>query len=207
MKKIVITGGNGAIAQGIKQLLLSKEGFEILTPGSLELDVTNISLIQKYMSKNRPDVLINNAGYIVPQSITDGNIYEDQKSININLQGVFSCTNVALRYNPSCQIINIGAAAAVEAHGDWSAYCASKAGVAMATKCWAEDGLYSVCISPGRTASKMRENLFPGEDQETLLMPNELAKVVFLAIEKKIESGSHLIVKKNNVNMILKGVI
>ena len=76
----------------------------------------------------------------------------------------------------------------------------------MATRCWADDGLYSVCISPGRTKTKMRKSLVPDEDQDTLLNPEELAKVVFLAIEKKIESGSHLIVRKENIKTILKGV-
>ena len=62
MKKIVITGGDGDIAQGIKQLLLKKSGFEVCTPGRFELDVTNIDLVQEYMSENKPDILINNAG-------------------------------------------------------------------------------------------------------------------------------------------------
>lgn len=205
MKKIVITGGNGGIAQGLKTLLVNKGEYEVLTPGRLELDVTNIELVEKYMSENIPDILINNAGYIVPQTISDGDIYEDQKSININLQGVFNCTNLALKKNTDCQIINIGSAAAVRPRGEWSAYCAAKAGVVMATKCWAENGFYSVCISPGRTESKMRENLFPNEDKTTLLKPSDFAEVVFLAIVKKIDSGTHLLVSKDNVKDIIKG--
>jgi 3-oxoacyl-[acyl-carrier protein] reductase len=101
-------------------------------------------------------------------------------------------------------IINIGSAAAVESHATWSEYCASKAAVVMATKCWAEDGLYAVAVSPGRTKTKMRKSLFPNEDQETLLDPVDFAKVVMKAIRGKYESGSNILVWKKNVQQLLK---
>ena len=74
----------------------------------------------------------------------------------------------------------------------------------MATKCWAEDGLYSVVISPGRTKTKMRKSLYPDEDQTTLLEPDDFAKVVMKAIRKEYPSGSHVVVRKQNVEMLLK---
>ena len=75
----------------------------------------------------------------------------------------------------------------------------------MATKCWAEDGIYSVCISPGRTRTKMRKGLFPAEDPSTLLDPVDFARVVMKAIHKEYISGSHIVVRKQNVEEILKG--
>ena len=92
-----------------------------------------------------------------------------------------------MKYNPNLEIINVGSAASIESHATWSEYCATKAAVAMATKCWAEDGIYAVCISPGRTKTKMRKNLFPNEDQDTLLDPVDFAKVLFKAIKKEFE--------------------
>ena len=73
----------------------------------------------------------------------------------------------------------------------------------MATKCWAEDGLYAVVISPGRTRTKMRKSLFPDEDQSTLLEPVDFAKVVMRAIRREYPSGSHIIVRKQNVNQLI----
>ena len=205
-KKVLITGGNGGIAIAIKEEL-ELEGYEVYAPGRQELDVTNIISIEKAVSEFVPDILVNAAGYVVPQSVKDANLESTKKHIEINLLGTFYCTQIALKYNSKLDIINIGSAASIATHATWSEYCASKAGVVMATKCWAEDGLYSVVISPGRTRTKMRKALFPNEDQSTLLEPADFAKVIMKAIHKEYPTGTHIIVRKNNVQDILNNNI
>lgn len=202
--KVLITGGKGDIAKAIeKEILSSLNGYEVLAPGRDVLDVTNINSIEKVVSSYRPDILINNAGYVVPKSIKEHDLKNTKKNIDINLSGVFFCTEICLKYNPDLQIINIGSAAAVEPHATWSEYCATKAAVVMATQCWAQDNLYAVVISPGRTKTKMRKSLFPNEDQNTLLTPSDFAKVVMKAIQREYASGSNIIVRKQNVNILL----
>lgn len=205
-KKVLITGGNGGIALAIKDELES-EGYEVYSPGRQEMDVTDPTSIEKVVSEFIPDILINAAGYVVPQSVKDADIVSTKKHIEINLLGTFYCTQIALKYNPCLDIVNVGSAASVAPHATWSEYCASKAGVVMATKCWAEDGLYSVVISPGRTKTKMRKALFPDEDQSTLLDPSDFAKVVMKAVKKEYPTGTHIIVRKNNVQDILNNNI
>ena len=202
MKMIVITGGQGDIAKAIKNELMQE--FEILTPGKEELDVTSIENVSKYFDEHIPDVLINNAGYVKPMSISEFDIYSEKKAVDINLFGTFNCTSAVLRKNNDAKIINVGSSAATKVHGTWSSYCASKAGVVMATKCWAEDGYDVICISPGRTHTKMRKGLFPDEDTETLLKPEDFAKVIRRAVEGKYDSGAHLNVTKDNVKELLK---
>ena len=202
-KKILITGGSGGIAQAIKEELLAC-GHDVFAPSRLEMDVTDPESIEKVMSIFVPDVLVNNAGYVVPQSVRNANIESTKRHIDINLTGVFYCTQIALKKNPNLDIVNIGSAAAIETHATWSEYCATKAAVVMATKCWAEDGLYSVVISPGRTQTKMRKSLFPDEDQSTLLKPKDFAKVVVRAINKDYVSGAHIVVRKQNVEDLLE---
>lgn len=201
-KKVLITGGSGGIAQAIK-VLLEEEGYIVLAPTRTEMDVTDWNSIETVTKDFVPDILINNAGYVVPQSIRKMDLGNTKKHFDINIGGTFYCTGIALKYNPNLQIINIGSAAAVESHATWSEYCASKAAVVMATKCWAEDGLYAVAISPGRTKTKMRKFLFPDEDQSTLLEPNDFAKVVMKAVHRDYESGSNILVRKQNVQQLL----
>lgn len=202
-KKVLITGGQGDIAQAIKAVL-ENDGYKVYAPSRLELDVTNWHSIDLAIKDFKPDILINNAGYVVPRSIKNGDLSETKKHIDINLGGVYYCTEIALKYNPSLEIINIGSAAAIETHATWSEYCATKAAVVMATKCWAEDGLYSVVISPGRTRTKMRKSLFPVEDQDTLLDPMDFAQVVLKAVKKEYQSGAHIVVRKQNVQELLQ---
>lgn len=201
-KKVLITGGSGGIAQALKDLL-EQEGYTVFAPTRSEMDVTNWESIEKAVRGFVPDILVNNAGYVIPRSIRDMNLENTKKHIDINVGGTFYCTGIALKFNPNLQIINIGSAAAVESHATWSEYCASKAAVVMATKCWAEDGLYAVAVSPGRTRTKMRKYLFPDEDQDTLLDPVDFAKVVMKAIRREYASGSNILVRKQNVQQLL----
>ena len=202
LKNILITGGSGGIAQALKNLL-EKDGYNVLAPTRLELDVTDWNSIESVIKEFKPDILVNNAGYVVPRSIKDMDLENTKRHIDVNICGTFYCTGIALKYNPNLEIINVGSAAAVESHATWSEYCASKAAVVMATKCWSEDGLYSVVISPGRTRTKMRKSLFPDEDQDTLLDPVDFAKVIMKAIRKEYASGTHIIVRKQNVQQLL----
>lgn len=201
-KKVLITGGSGGIAQAIKTLC-EEDGYEVLAPTRTEMDVTDWDSIDSLVKEFVPDILINNAGYVIPQSIKTMDLENTKKHFDINIAGTFYCTGIALRYNPNLQIVNIGSAAAVESHATWSEYCASKAAVVMATKCWAEDGLYAVAISPGRTRTKMRKFLFPDEDQNTLLEPVDFAKVVMKGVRKEYPSGANIIVRKQNVQKLL----
>lgn len=201
MKTIVITGGKGDIAQSIKKEL--EQEFIILTPGKEELDVTDIEMVDAYFNRQNIDILINNAGYVLPYSIGSCDLYSEKRAIDINLFGTFNCTAAVLKRNENAKIINIGSAAATKIHGTWSSYCAGKAGVVMATRCWADDGYDVVCISPGRAATKMRKNLFPEEDQSTLLKTEDFAKIIVKAVNGEYEKGSHINVTKQNVEELL----
>lgn len=202
-EKVLITGGNGDIAKALTDLL-KLEGYDVKAPGRNEMDVTDIQSIEACISNYKPDILVNNAGYVVPKSIKEADLENSKRHIDINLGGVFYCTEIALKYNPNLKIVNVGSAAAVETHANWSEYCATKAAVVMATKCWAEDDLYAVVISPGRTKTKMRKSLFPDENQNTLLEPLDFAKVLMKAIRKEYKSGTHIVVRKQNVQELLK---
>ena len=190
MKKVLITGGGGDIAQAIKTLLEYK-GYNVFAPSRYDMDVTDCKSIETNIKEFVPDILINNAGYVVPSSVKEANTENTKKHIDINLCGTFYCTQLGLKYNPRLEVINVGSAAAIETHATWSEYCATKAAVVMATKCWAADGIYSVCISPGRTKTKMRKRLYPDEDQSTLLDPDDFAKVIYNAVVHKYPSGTH----------------
>jgi dTDP-4-dehydrorhamnose reductase len=69
-KKVLITGGNGGIAQALKQLL-EAEAYEVWAPSRSEMDVTNWQSIEAAMQQFTPDILVNNAGFVVPQSVRE----------------------------------------------------------------------------------------------------------------------------------------
>ncbi|MBE6968559.1 MAG: SDR family oxidoreductase [Ruminococcaceae bacterium] len=203
MIKVLITGGNGGIAQAISDKFHELPGYVVRTPGRAELDVTDVASVDAYVAAWTPDILINNAGYITVQSIGDCNIEDEKRVLDINLFGVFNCTAAVFRYNPDARIVNIGSAAAKKVHGTWSSYCASKAAVVMATRCWAEDGKRCICVSPGRTETKMRRFLYPEEDRETLMRPEDFAQIVVYASQGLYENGSNIDVNIGNVQALI----
>ena len=204
MINVIITGGNGDIAKSIADLLNERKEFNVFCPSKEVLDVSSIESAKNYFKKIHPDILINNAGYVKPSYIQNSKIEDDIKTIDVNLKGIFICSAICLKINPNLIIINIGSSAGTKIHEDWSSYCASKAGVIMATQCWYKSGVKCYCISPGRTVSKMRYSLFPNENQNTLLDPNDLAKVVLMAIDGKVEPGVNIKVNVDNIKQILK---
>ena len=186
MKKVLITGGNGDISKAIIKKLEKEGGYEIYAPSHSEMDVTDMDAVTAYVEKIKPDMLIKNA-------------------IDVNLFGTYNCTAAVLRIKPDAQVINIGSSAATKIHGTWSSYCASKAAVVMATQCWAADGVDTVCVSPGRTRTKMRKGLYPDEDQTTLMDPNDFAAVVMKAVHHDYPAGAHINVNINNVKELIHG--
>jgi 3-oxoacyl-[acyl-carrier protein] reductase len=201
-KLIVITGGNGNIAKAIAE----KCGdYNVLTPSRQELNVCDEKSVNNFFSNKKVDILINNAGYIVPKSLKDHATYEDVHTIDVNLKGVFLCTIAAHKTNNNTlKVINIGSSAGTKPRGTWGAYCASKAALIMLTQCWFDEGIDVYCLSPGRTATKMRYNLFGSEDKETLMSVDDFAKVARLAIDGKLKAGINLDVNINNIGEYLE---
>lgn len=193
--KIVITGGNGGIAKGIASVL-ARAGHIVYTPGRSDMDVTDYIQIMEYMQKVKPDVLINNAGYIVPHKVKDITPQEWRDHIGGNLTGVLYCSQIALGWG--CQtIITIGSTSAFEGRPEWGAYCVAKAGVIALTESMANEGINAYTINPSRTKSKMRERLFPNEDQSTLMNPERIGEFVLKIMNGEYKRGSHLVVKKD----------
>jgi NAD(P)-dependent dehydrogenase (short-subunit alcohol dehydrogenase family) len=113
------------------------------------------------------DVLINNAGVIEPIAHLDEADPEAWGAvIDINVKGVFHGMRAAMpvmaaRGGGSILTISSGAAhGPVEA---WSHYCASKAAVAMLTRCVdkeaADKGIRAIGLSPGTVATEMQREI------------------------------------------------
>jgi NAD(P)-dependent dehydrogenase (short-subunit alcohol dehydrogenase family) len=85
----------------------------------------------------RIDVLVNNAGYSTPCSITDLSLDQWRKQIQLNLDGYFLGVRTAMRTmlpQGHGVIINMASLASYMGTPGNAAYCAAKAGVHLLTK-------------------------------------------------------------------------
>jgi len=113
------------------------------------------------------DVLINNAGIIEPIShLASADPDDWGHVIDINLKGVFHGMRAAIPIMRSAgggSILTISSGAAHGPVEAWSHYCASKAAVAMLTRCIDKEegdkGIRAIGLSPGTVATEMQREI------------------------------------------------
>ncbi|MGR3616938.1 MAG: SDR family oxidoreductase [Paracoccaceae bacterium] len=112
------------------------------------------------------DVLINNAGMVEPIShLADADPAGWGDVIDINLKGVFYGMRAAvpLMRERGGSVLTISSGAAHGPVEAWSHYCASKAGVAMLTRCLDKEesahGIRAIGLSPGTVATQMQKEI------------------------------------------------
>ncbi len=84
--KIIFTGGSGRFGEVFKKKTNFKD---ILFPTKKELDILNFKKIQKYLFKNKPDILIHAAGLSRPMDI-----HEKQINLSIDNNIIGTCNLV-----------------------------------------------------------------------------------------------------------------
>jgi len=170
---------------------------------AIRADVSNSTEVSKMVERTietfkRIDILVNNAGIF--SSVPLDSMTEDEwnKVMNVNLKGVFICSQAAMRFmkkQRSGKIANLGSLAAkvggIFAGAD---YAASKAGVICLTKSLAKQlapyGINVNAVAPGVIATEMTKN-WPNDVKENFLRqiplgrfgtPEEVAEAVLFLV-------------------------
>ena len=127
---------------------------------------------------NKVDILVNNAGIAIGASLLETTDEIWDKQMEVNLKGVFLCTQIAARYMVDRgygKIVNISSNSGfgIAMPGDTS-YAVSKAGVIQLTKSSAfELGGHNInvnCVAPGAVDTDMlREEARSDDEYEKLL--------------------------------------
>ncbi len=128
-------------------------------------------------SHGKVDILVNSAGAHLKKPTLDVSEEEWDRILGTNLKGtLFTCQVFGKHMveRRDGRIINIASLGAHVALSEAAAYCASKAGVLLLTKClaveWAPYGVRVNAISPG----VFRTDL----NQKALAIPERLAKIL-----------------------------
>ncbi len=134
---VTFTTRNAASAQ----IALDALGDKAEGVTAVECDATDRVAVAKLMQSNF-DILINNAGVITPIGrMADVDISDWAKNIDVNLVAAFYVIQQALPHmvKNGGTIVNLSSGAAHNPMEGRSAYCSSKAGVAMLTRCVHEE--------------------------------------------------------------------
>jgi 3-oxoacyl-[acyl-carrier protein] reductase len=126
---------------------------------------------------NKVDILVNNAGIAIGASLLETTDEIWNKHMEVNLKGVFLCTQIAARYMVDRgygKIVNISSNSGfgIAMPGDTS-YAVSKAGVIQLTKSSAfELGRHNInvnCVAPGATDTDMLRGNRSDDEYEKVL--------------------------------------
>ncbi len=134
-------------------------GLDVADPASAEAAVTAAAAVFGGL-----DILVNNAGVIEPIGmIGEVDPADWARLIAINLTGAYAMTHHAFRVMKAQgggRIVNVSSGAARQPLEGWSAYCASKAGLAMLTMATdlegAEHGIRCFGYAPGVVDTDMQ---------------------------------------------------
>jgi 3-oxoacyl-[acyl-carrier protein] reductase len=131
----------------------------------------------------RVDGLVNSAGVAPLAPIAETSLDMWRWTMDVNVTGTFLCCRAVwtpMAQRGSGSILNISSGSGKRAHAKWSAYCASKYAVMGLTESLALEGyplgIRVNALCPGPTATPMRHENFPGEDQGRLLTADEVAQ-------------------------------
>jgi NAD(P)-dependent dehydrogenase (short-subunit alcohol dehydrogenase family) len=197
-KKAIVTGGSRGIGKALAEGLAAhgadvaivvrstvnraedvansiresgRDAMVIQADVSIESDVQRMTdaVMKKW---GRIDILINNAGIIIPANAEDGTLADWRQTMAVNLDGVFLCSQIVGREmikQKSGSIINIGSMSGRIVNWPFrhTAYNVSKAGVHMLTKGlateWAEHNIRVNALAPGYVRTELTDEVIKSD--------------------------------------------
>jgi NAD(P)-dependent dehydrogenase (short-subunit alcohol dehydrogenase family) len=159
------------------------------------IDALGPSLYERF---GRLDVLVGNAailGRLSPLTHVAAEHWERTFAVNVTANWrLIRTLDPLLRRSESGRVIFVTSGVARSARAYWAPYSVSKAALEALARTYANETSDSAIkvnlIDPGATATRMRAEAYPGEDQATLRTPGEVAeRFVALAMADWMETG------------------
>ena len=207
-KKTVIITGSGAGIGRSAAVLFARHGANVvvnsLTPAGgeetlrlvrahsdgiyVQADISRSGDARRLINEaalryGRVDILINNAGIVLPGKVDNTGEEDWDRTMLVNLKGVFLPSKYAvplMKAQGGGVIVNVSSAVAARGVKDRAAYSASKGGVIALTKAMAADytadNIRVNCVSPGTTETPSLQSRIAEFDDPKTARENFIAR-------------------------------
>jgi NAD(P)-dependent dehydrogenase (short-subunit alcohol dehydrogenase family) len=141
------------------------------------------------------DLVVNNAGMILPATLADTDDETWRRHIDVNLTGSFFVARAAApRMAKGGSIVNVGSELSVMGMGMYVAYCASKAGVLGLTRSLAAElapdiRVNAICPGPVDTPMLAGELEFFGDHDQVMAETFDRVPLGRLATAEEVAAG------------------
>ncbi len=173
----IVAGGGRVMLAGRREDVLEKATDELGEAASwVRCDVCDDASVESAITETVERLgplrlAVNAAGTGAIGSVLNGPLDEFQQVLNTNLTGVYRCLRAqarAMRQAGGGSVVNVSSIAGTLTHRWMSAYCASKAGVNMLTRCAADDlgehGIRVNAVMPSLVPTQLTEPLASNRD-------------------------------------------
>lgn len=147
------------------------------------------------------DMLVLNAamlGSLSPVPAIDGKDFNKILTLNVLAsQAMIAAFDPMLRRSPAGRLLALTSSVGRNPRAYWGAYGASKAALETLVLSYAAEvgnmtPIRAAIVDPGATATLMRAQAFPGEDQSTIKQPSDVADAVTELLKGDFETGHRL---------------
>lgn len=180
-------------------------------------DITNDAerIVEQTIRRYRKlDVLINNAGIVLEDSVSQVNMSEFDRVIDTNLRSAINLTKLCVPHLEKTKgnVVNVSSISALQAAKNGMSYCISKAALDQFTKCaaldLAEKGIRVNSINPADIRTPIFEtNGLSGEFVDAYLNSLKAKYLVGRVGEVSDTSAAIAYLADNNVASFLTGII
>lgn len=202
---VVLTARTAAGLEEVEARIFEAGGSATIAP----LDLTDGDSIARLASAigerwDALDILVLNAamlGSLTPVAAIDGKEFNKILTLNVLAsQAMIAAFDPMLRKSEAGRLLAVTSSVGRHPRAYWGAYGASKAALETLVLSYGDEvgemsPVRTAIVDPGSTATLMRAQAFPGEDQSKIKQPADVAEAVAELLSTDFENGYRFEVK------------